>query len=902
MPPPVGVWFLGKDRMFSAQVRAYRQRQGMTQEELAARTGVSVRSIRNLEAGRVRHPRPGTVRLLADAFALHGADRDRFCRSALDDTGQGHAGGSPGGAVDTGPARGRPAPAQLPADVAGFVGRTDHLRHLTKLRDDGDRPAAVVISAIAGTAGVGKTALAVHWAHQALDRFPDGQLYANLRGYDPEQPTTPGEVLARFLTALGVPGPEVPADPDERAARYRTEIAGRRMLIVLDNAATVEQVRPLLPGTGSCMVLVTSRDSLAGLVAVHGAHRLDLDLLPPADAVTLLRRLIGYRVDADPDAATRLATQCAHLPLALRVAAELAVARPTTPLAELVTELTDQQSRLDLLDADGDPRASVAAVFSWSIRNLPPDAARTFRLLGLHPGPDLDAHAAAALAGTGLSPARRALDRLARAHLVHPTGPGRYGLHDLLGAYATSLTTAQDSDTDRRAASTRLFDYYLTTAAAAAERLHMVGAHDRPDLPAPTTPTPDLADPEAARRWLDTERPCLAMAAAHTAAHGWPGHTVRLSMILYRYLEGSSYTDALTIHGHARDAARQAGDLAGEGRALLGLAATNFRLGRVDPAVDQFDRALALFRRAGDRVGEARVLTNLGVIEENRGRYQAAADRYEQALALYRQSGYRDGEAHVLAGLAIVEERLGRYQTAIAYYEQAMPVYRQVGNRTGEGQVLNNLGVVEERLGRYRSSHDHHEQALALFRQAGYPAGVANALVNLGLVEERLGRHRTATDHHEQALALFRQLGQPRGEAWALYGLGSVHTRLGHPDQAIALHQQALALFRQSGDRYGEARALNGLGEAALAAGHPADAVAHHSTALTDTSLDQQARAHAGLGHAHRALGDLARARHHYERALTLHTDRGFHDADDVRTHLTALDGTPGAAHHPHDR
>jgi transcriptional regulator with XRE-family HTH domain len=428
----------GRERMFSAQMRAHRQRRGLTQEELAARTGVSVRSIRNLESGRITRPRPGTVRLLADAFALDGADRERFCESALDDA-----------APPTATAR-RSTPAQLPADVAGFVGRGDHLRRLTELLDGGDRPAAVVISAIAGTAGVGKTALAVHWAHRVRDRFPDGQLYVNLRGYDPDRPTSPGEVLTRFLNALGVAEPEVPAGPDELAARYRTEVAGRRLLIVLDNAATVEQVRPLLPGTNSCAVLVTSRDSLAGLVAVDGGQRLDLDLLPRADAVGLLRRLIGDRVDADTGAAAALAALCADLPLALRVAAELAAARATAPLAELVAELADQQQRLELLDVDGDPRASLTAVFSWSIRNLPPDVARLFRLLGLHPGPDFDAYAVAALADVGLAPARRALDRLARAHLVHHTGPGRYGMHDLLRAYATGLATAEGSEVDRR--------------------------------------------------------------------------------------------------------------------------------------------------------------------------------------------------------------------------------------------------------------------------------------------------------------------------------------------------------------------------------------------------------------------------------------------------------------------
>ncbi|MEV4134636.1 tetratricopeptide repeat protein [Dactylosporangium sp. NPDC049742] len=849
--------------MFSAQVRAHRRRLGMTQEDLAATTGVSVRTIRNLEAGQTGRARPATVRLLADAFELAGDERDRFCRSALDGTDQQPADKAPTSAAGTPPAHGRPVPAQLPADVAGFVGRTGQLRQLTELLDDHDRPAAVVISAIAGTAGVGKTALAVHWAHQTLDRFPDGQLYVNLRGYDPDQPATPAEVLVRFLTALGVPGTDIPAGLDERAARYRTELTGRRMLIALDNAATVDQVRPLLPGTGSCMVLVTSRDSLAGLVAVNGAHRFDLDLLPPADAITLLRRLIGHRVDADPDAAATLATQCAHLPLALRVAAELAVARPTTPLADLVVELADQQHRLDLLDVDGDPRAAVTAVFSWSMRHLPVDAARTFRLLGLHPGPDIDVYATAALTDTSLSQARLALDRLARAHLVHPTGPARYGMHDLLGAYATTLTTAHDADADRRAASTRLFDYYLVTAAAATQHLRHVDAHSRPGTATPaTTPTPDLADPGTARRWLDTERPCLVAAAVHTATHGWPAHAVQLSMTLYRYLESGHYIDALTIHAHARDAARQAGDPAGQAHAQLGLGGTNIRLGRLELATEHFVQASALFQQAGDLVGQARVLTNLGVVEDHRGFYQAAADRSEQALALYRQTSHT----------------------------------------TGEAIALHNLGVAEDHLGRHQAAADHLEQALALYRQTSHTIGEAMALHNLGLAEMGLGRYQEAADRQEQALALYRQAGYPRGEAWALFGLGSVQTHLGRPDQAIALHRRALTLFRESGERGGEIRALNGLGEAALAAGRPADALTHHITALSTSVIpDQQARAHTGAGRAHHMLGDLVRARHHYEHALALHTRLGSPDAHDVVACLIALDASPDTGHDQHD-
>jgi transcriptional regulator with XRE-family HTH domain len=379
--------------MFGAHVRAHRQRLGMTQEELAAGTGVSVSSIRNLEAGRTGRPRAATVRLLADAFELAGADRDRFCRSALDDTAQRPAGETPDDA-DSGPARGRPVPAQLPADVAGFVGRTDHLSRLTKLLDSGDRPATVVISAIAGTAGVGKTALAVHWAHQALDRFPDGQLYINLRGFDPAgTAATPAEVVRSFLDALDVPGQRVPAGLDAQTALYRSLLADRRMLVLLDNARDAEQVRPLLPGTPGCLVLVTSRNQLAGLIAGAGALPLPLDLLHPDEARDLLARRLGAdRVAAEPAAVDGIIERCARLPLALAIVAARAAIQPGLPLAALADELRHLHDRLDTL-ATGDPGTDVRSVFSWSYQQLSRPAARLFRLLGVHPGPDLSASA-----------------------------------------------------------------------------------------------------------------------------------------------------------------------------------------------------------------------------------------------------------------------------------------------------------------------------------------------------------------------------------------------------------------------------------------------------------------------------------------------------------------------------
>ncbi|MEN3358558.1 MAG: hypothetical protein V7637_2540 [Mycobacteriales bacterium] len=763
----------------------------------------------------------------------------------------------------------RPVPAQLPSVVPAFTGRDRELAALDAAlagADPGPGPApsgapapdtagAVVIVALSGTAGVGKTALAVHWAHRIRHEFPDGQLYLSLRGYDPEQPVAPAEALARLLSGLGVAGQDIPPGLDERAARYRSEIAGRRVLVVLDNAASPDQVSPLLPGTGTSMVVVTSRDSLAGLVALHGARRLELDLLPARDAVVLLRRLVGRRVDTEPEAAARLAQQCAQLPLALRVAAELVATRPYLPLADLVAELADQQRRLDLLDAGGDPRAAVTAVFSWSYRHLPPAAARAFRLAGLHPGPDLDAYAAAALTDTTLDEARRLLAALARAHLSHPTAAGRYGMHDLLRAYARGLATELDPDDERRLALSRLFDYYLSAAAAAADGLHPAEAHRRPRIPPAATPVPSPADPAACRVWLDAELPALVSVAAHAAGHGRPGHAVRLSATLFRYLAGAHPTDAEAIHGHALHAAQLTGDTAGEAQARNDLGTVQARLGRHQLAAEHLRGALVLYRRVGDRAGQARALGNLGSIEHGLGRYGPAADQFRPALALFRQTG----------------------------------------DRVGEAWALTSLGVVEGRLGRHGLAVDHFRPALALFRQAGDRVGEAWALVNLGFVEEQLGRYRQAGATHRQALGLYQQLGDRGGEAWALTGIGVVATRRDKPDQATADHGRALVRFRAVGDREGEAWALNGLGEAAQAAGHAATALRHHNAALTGArrtgDRDQQARAHAGI-----ARADPAGARGHLRRALALYTELGTPEADQTRAQLAVLEKAVSAA------
>jgi DNA-binding SARP family transcriptional activator/tetratricopeptide (TPR) repeat protein len=699
-----------------------------------------------------------------------------------------------------------PVPAQLPADVRAFTGRTGELATLDRLLsqqhdDNAAVPAAtaVTIALISGTAGVGKSALAVRWAHRVREAFPDGQLYVNLRGYDPEQPVATADALAGFLTALGVRGPEIPVELDERAARYRSELAGRRMLVLLDNASSVEQVRPLLPGTGSCLVLITSRDSLPGMVAVHGAERLNLDLLPLADGVGLLRRLIGARVDREPSAAADLASACARLPLALRIGAELAAARTDVSLAELVVELADHHGRLDLLDAGGDPHAEVRAVFSWSYQYLPADAARTFRLLGAQPGVNVHVDAAAALTGTGKTEARRLLGLLARASLIHACGGGRYSMHDLLRAYAAELTVMHDRVPDQEAALTRLFDHYLAGSVAAMKTLYPAAAAM-------------VGDPDAARSWIEAERPNLAAVCTYGAAHGWPRHAITLGETLFRYLDaGGPVAEAVTVTSSAVAAARVAGDRDAQARALTNLGRLHRRQGRLDEAVETYRQALALYAELGDHSAEAGALQNLGSVHWRQGHYRRAADHYQQAWNLYRQLGDEAGEAYASVRLGLVDERLGHEDQAAQRLRSAVELFTRLDDRYSEAYVLSLLARLRRRPDELELAAVHLERSLAVLRQARDRTGEAYALTDLAAVHARRGRLTEAAGHLRQVVVLHRRIGDRASEAEALNDLGQVLCAAGDPAEARAQHGEALVLAAEFGDPYEQARAHGGL-------------------------------------------------------------------------------------------
>ena len=744
----------------------------------------------------------------------------------------------------------RPPPRQLPPTIAGFCGRRGELDRLARMRVTGP---AVVISTLAGGGGVGKTALAIHWAHRIVGDFPDGQLWVDLRGFDQDAPLDPGVALSGFLRALGVPPEEVPGELEARTALYRTLLFDRRVLILLDNASEAQQVRPLLPGAPTCLVIITSRDRLTGLVARDGVQRIDLDVLPEPDALDLLRALIGARVDADPDAARAVINRCAALPLALRITAEWATAHPKATLRQLADELTDERRLLDLLDAGGDPRTAIRAVFSWSTRHLSDAGYAALRRLGLHPGPNFDAPTLSALLETTTDRARAALRELSGTHLIEPADRDRFTMHDLVRAWAAERAEHDDPEHGRAAALDRLAGYYLSGAAAAMDVLYPHERHRRPTIEIGGSVPPAFDGEAEARLWLESE-----IGAMLTIAGRLPHRTIAFAATLRRHLETICwYPEALQLHQDALSAAVAAGDRAAQAGSLINVSRVHARTGRYPLATEHLEQAAKLCRAAGDTAELARALDDLGTVRGRTGQFPDAASNFAEALALCRRLGDADGEARALHNLGTVHGITGDYGAAETCFQDALVLCRDLGDPLGEAYAVDNLGSVYCRVERYAEAVECHDRALTLRREHGDRLGTAHALDNLGTAYRALGRYREALECHQQSLTLRRDIGDLGDEPHALNNLGITRCLLDEPDQAIPLHHLALAQCRHTGNRY------------------------------------EQARAHDGLGVAHLALEDASQAREHWLDALAIYDELGVPETARVRTRL-ALTVEPG--------
>lgn len=650
-------------------------------------------------------------------------------------------------------------PRQLPPRARQFSGRVAELAVLDGLLDSDDDNTPIAV--IHGTAGVGKTTLAVRWAHRVADRFPDGQLYVNLRGYDPSgSPLTVAQAIRGFLDALRVPPERVPTSLDSQVALYRSLLADRRVLILLDNAANVEQVRPLLPGSPLCAVLVTGRTPLTGLTAVEGAEALLVQRFSPEEANQLVARQVrDRRPAAEPAAVTEIVELCARLPLAVSIAAARAAGCPHLRLDELAAQLRDARARLDALEG-GDPTSSARAVFSWSYLQLGSAAARLFRLLALHPGPEISASAAASLAAVDPGELRQTITQLAELQLVEELSPGRYSFHDLLRVYSTELGETTDSSTDRAAALHRGLDHYLRSADAASTAWDPHRDPLRLIEPAPGTTPERFANPGLALVWLTQEYPVLLQVIRQAAAAGATAHTWQLAW---------SLVDFFNRQGHWDD-----------WEAVLRLALE---------AAEQVD----------DRPGQARTFRGLGRALAVLGREEEGRDHLRRALELFTELGDRAGQGHVQVDIAVSLDRADEPVTALKHAEQALTAYRAAGSRVGEANAMNCIGWLQARLGYYQRSLDYCLTALDLLRELNDPAGQAATLDSLGYASQRLGRHQEATQHYRQALTLFEQVGDPYMQADTLDHLSTNLLDAGQTDEARATWEQAAVLFDQVG-------------------------------------------------------------------------------------------------------
>jgi tetratricopeptide (TPR) repeat protein len=742
----------------------------------------------------------------------------------------------------------------------------------------------------------------VHAAHRLAGAFPDGQFFLPLHAHTPGRaPVGPGDALASLLLTAGVPAGQIPPGLDARAGRWRDHVAGKKMLLLLDDAAGHEQVQPLLPGTAGSLVLITSRRRLT---ALHGAAVISLDTLPPAEAATLLVRLAarpGLRAtDAAVGEITRL---CGYLPLAIGMLASQLRHHPAWPAGQLADGLAGARDRLAVMHAEN---VSVAAAFDLSYADLTTGAQQLFRRLGLVPGPSIDAHAAAALDGTGLYQARRHLGELYDQHLVTEPAPGRHLLHDLLREHARALAAADDP-AESDAATGRLLDYYLHTALAAGRHIPSSNLY-LGSLPAARPPAcaPALATPAQAVTWLEAERANLHAAADYAAANELPQHAMLIPAAMASFLALRGHFDqAIALHQTALAAARRAGDRPGQARALMLLSDMQFWTGD-SAAATAAEQALALFRDLDDRMGQGDALNGLAMVHRLTGHYPAAVTCHQQALDLFRDLDDQHGQADILVNLSHLHCLTGNYLAARACVEQALELSHAAGDRTGQASALQYLGMVQRLAGDYDAATASQQQSLELYRDLGHLYGQAWSLCELGILQRLRGDYPDAAASEQQALGMFCAAGDHWGQGHALNTLGLIQQLTGDYEAAAASHQRALWLFRDSDDPLGQAEALNSLGELASRTSAASHARDHHSQALAiarDIGAPlEEARALEGIGHSHLHDGTPRQAAVHLQQALAIYERIGAHPAarrvqENLQQHqLTASTAQPGTA------
>jgi transcriptional regulator with XRE-family HTH domain/tetratricopeptide (TPR) repeat protein len=736
---------------YADALRRRRAELGLTQEELAARTGLSVRAISDIERGRTPRPRRSSTSLLADVLGL---DEPSPINDAVE-----------AGEADQG--ANRLVPRQLPAMTSQFVGRAAEIAALSGLLDQrkaGGRPTAV--AAISGTAGVGKTTLAVRWAYQVADRFPDGQLYMDLRGFGPDSPVPPAEALSGFLESLGVQPAKVPVQAEARVGLYRSLLANRRMLVLLDNAGDANHVLPLLPASPGSLALITSRNPLTGLAVVHGAHLVSLDVLTAGDARDLLAvRLGAERVAREPAAAEALVELTAGLPLALSIAAARGTAHPTFPLATLAAELRDTRGRLEAL-AGGEPSADVRAAISWSYRRLSEPAARLFRLLGLHPGPDLTAAATASLSAEPRTATRRALAELVAEGLVTEHAPGRFACHDLLRVYAVELSQERDSSADRRQALARLLDHYLHTGHAAMMVIHAATEPVPLAPPSSGVHTEEIATIAEAIAWFTAEYEVLLSACGAAAQAGLDRHAWQLPLVIVPYLSGSGHwLDWMGTLRTGLAAALRTRDQRAQAWMHRRLGQAYAFFGNHEEAASNLRAAIRAFCLLGDRASLAYTYTAAAVLRESQHCLRESMSHARRALVLFRACENQPGEAIALNIIGWAQIQVGDLATALANSREALRLCRDLGDRTLTAGVWDTLALTYFRLDQRADAISCYERAIGEYVASGQLMETAATFQRLGDVHRQYDDQPAAAAAWKQALEILTKLHHPDAEA-----------------------------------------------------------------------------------------------------------------------------------------
>ncbi len=794
---------------FAELLKRLRTDAGLTQEDLAERAGVSPRSISDLERGINKTARQDTTRLLAEALNLSGTARAGFETAA-----RGHRDAEPGMLAQRRP-RSRSVAATtpvLPHDIRSFTGReADLARLMAAVKGTGG---VVGIYAIDGMAGVGKSAFAVHAAHALAGRFPDGQIFLQLHAHTGgHQPVDPTDALASLLLTAGVAAGQIPAALSDRSALWRSHLAGRRVLLLLDDAASHEQVEPLLPGTPGSLALITSRRHLS---ALDDAISICLETLLPDEAAALLIRLAG-RPDLDgADPAIEMINRlCGHLPLAIGMMARQLHHHPTWSAAGLAHELAAARDRLELMHAEN---LSVAAAFDLSYQDLTAGQQRLFRRLGLHPGTDIDSYAAAALDGSGVAASRRGLDELFDQHLVTEPASGRYRMHDLIREYARAVAQTDDPE-DRESAIVRLTDYYVSAAAAIGRHLNR-GHPAVGDVP---VGVPELLTREEAASWMEAERANMHAVVDYAALRGWPAPGISIATAMSGFLRTHGHwTQMRVLHVTALETARTADYRPGEAEALTNLGIVQRLTGDYLAAAETLARALEICGSVRDQHGQAEALVALGIVQRLTVSYPTATTTLTQALELHDRAGDRLGQADALSELGCVQRLTGNYPAARANLERALQLYRDLGDRYGQADSLRYLGRVHQETGDYEIVASYYADALELYRGLDDRLGQAHTLNYLGIAQHVTDDYLAAEATLTRALELYRDLGHRLGQAEVLNNLGDSYA-VSDPAQARAHHEQALEIARSISAILEEARALEGIGNCEIHQTKPGD-------------------------------------------------------------------------------